>query len=506
MIFKTDPYPHQQDIWDRTRAEIGWCLFLEMGVGKTKITLDTVAWLQERGTVDGLLVLAPNGVHRNWVTEEIPRHLPDECRATCHFYESKKAKTKWHQREVAKVTKAKGLGVLAMTYDAIMTEHGRKAAKDFLTKRKVFYALDEATAIKNPGAKRTKRVLASGSYAVYRRVLTGTPVTNSPFDVYTMVKFVDPDFWKRHGFPRFEVFKAFFGILDKKPFGPGGRLIPTVVGYKNLDMLKELLEKISTRVTKEEVLPFLPPKQYSKRFVEMSGEQARAYKEMRENALVQFEGGQEASVQMAIVQMTRLQQITSGFLPTVPVEEMPEWVYDDQLALFVDGPVPDKTSDAEPELQEFKPNARIETLKELCAEIEGKAIIWCRFTYDVDRIMELLGKEAVRHDGQTSAEDRAKAIDRFQNGDARWFVANTATLSTGLTLTAATSVIYYSNSFKLEDRLQSEDRAHRIGQEHPVNYYDLVAPGTIDVKLVRALRDKQNVASVVTGDTIREWI
>jgi SNF2 family DNA or RNA helicase len=154
---------------------------------------------------------------------------------------------------------------------------------------------------------------------------------------------------------------------------------------------------------------------------------------------------------------------------------------------------------------------RLDELMNCLEESGGKAIIWSRFRYDVKRIAAALVKKygprsTVTYFGDTSDDDRTDAIEQFQNGDARFFVGNPQTGGYGITLTAATTVIYFANSFDLAIRMQSEDRAHRIGQTEHVTYIDLIAEGTIDEQIVKALRSKMDIASVVMGEELKEWL
>jgi SNF2 family DNA or RNA helicase len=162
------------------------------------------------------------------------------------------------------------------------------------------------------------------------------------------------------------------------------------------------------------------------------------------------------------------------------------------------------------EVIEIKDN-RLNEMIECLAETDGKAIIWSRFRYDVKRIAAALAKEhgprsVVTYFGDTSDEERSEAIERFQNGEARFFVGNPQTGGYGITLTAATLVIYFANSFDLAVRMQSEDRAHRIGQNKHVTYIDLIAEGTIDKQIVQALRSKMDIASKVMGEELKQWL
>lgn len=488
--FRTKPFSHQLEWFQRSRELAAFAVLWEQGTGKSKLTVDTAAWLYLSGQINCVLVLAPNGVHRNWTMNEVPTHLPESVPRRCLLWHSSKANNVGFKREAAEALSDRRLLIVAMSYDAIMTKAGDAFVVKLLAQRKVLMVLDESARIKNPKAKRTIRVLARGKAAAYRRILTGTPVANSPFDVFTQFQFLNPAIWHKIGCRSFAAFKNFFGVWRDMMDPRSGRMFRDLVRYRNLNHLAAITERVGSRVTKAEVLD-LPPKLYSKRYFALSPEQVRAYAEMATSFELRFEAG-EVDAMLAIVQLLRFQQIVCGFIPVEPIL----------------GPDGLPTGDGK-KVVEFPANPRLELLREIVEDTEGKLIIWAKFRYDIDRIMAALkadGIEAVRYDGSTKLADRAEAIDRFQTGTARAFVANPAAAGEGLTLHAATTVIYYNNSFKLTDRLQSEDRAHRIGQHHPVYYIDIVAEDTVDEKIVNALRDKLDVASIVTGDKLKEWI
>lgn len=479
--FRTTPFPHQQEEFHHSRSLAVRALFWEQGTGKSKEVIDETSWLAMHGEVDGWLIIAPNGVHRNWVVEEIPTHMPEVLleRVAMHWYSGDQHHTRAHQAAVDRVLRHTPgeLAVLAMSYDSLMTEHGRQTARAFLTSRRCMYSLDESRRVKSPTAKRTKRVLASGIYAPYRRILNGTPVANGPFDIYSQILFLDPDFWDRHGVSSFAGFKTMFANF--KPIKvAGGRIITVVESYKNLDLLSKWLSEISSRKTKEEVLD-LPPKLFTRRSFEMTEVQRKIYNELRDDFITFLDSGDEVTAPLAITRLLRMQQVTCGYLPP------------DASGVLVD--ISDK-------------NPRLELLKELCEDLPHKAIIWARFRRDIDKITEHLGEKAVRYDGGTTDEQRADAIERFQRGDAQFFVGNAQAAGEGLTLHAAQTVIYYSQDYNLGNRLQSEDRAHRIGQKHPVNYIDIVASRTVDENIAAALVKKLDVACQVTGDSLRTWL
>lgn len=476
--WKTQPFEHQRKWWEETRAKQSFAVLWEQGTGKSKLTVDTAAYLYMAGEIDCLVVVAPNGVHRNWIVNEVPTHMPTVTNWRGLSWQSNKAATVRAQQEAKELLHHRGLAVLAMSYDAVMTTAGDTYLQNILKARKALLVLDESARIKNPAAKRTTRIMARGKGARFRRILTGTPIANSPFDVFSQFGFLDPDVWVPIGCRTFTAFKTYFGVWAERYDPRSGRKFRELLRYKNLDKLAEITAKVSTRVTKKDVLD-LPDKVYTKRYFELAREQAKHYNAMRDSFIIQHQAG-EATALLAITQLLRFQQLTSGFVPL-----------DDGNILKLDD------------------NPRLKLLEEIVEDTTGKMIIWAKFTQEINDIIGMLaanGVEAVRYDGQTSAEDRAAAIESFQNGSARAFVANPSAAGEGLTLHAATTVVYYSNSFKLTERLQSEDRAHRIGQKHPVLYIDIVGTDTIDEQIVEALRGKLDIASVITGDKLKEWI
>ena len=476
---KTEFFRHQYEVFEKTKDFNAYALFWEMGCGKTKPTIDTAAYLYSTGKIDGLLVLAPNGVHRNWLSDELPAHMPDFVAWYGVCYHSARARQNKQLRELANMFEYDGLAVLIMSYDAFITEAGRDTAKRFLLGRNCMFVCDESTKIKTPGAKRTKVLMTASRLAPYRRILTGTPVANSPFDVYSQIRFLDNDFWKRLGMDSFIVFKNYFAIFQRISAGASGRGWDKLVSYRNLEQLQSWLRSISSRVTKDEVLD-LPPKVYTKRYFELSAPQIKAYAELKTQFITWLDSGEEVTAALALVRLTRFHQITCGYLPV------------------------DETGEV---LKPLGPeNPRLDCLRETLEDVTTQAIIWARFRHDIDLICEMLGPDAVRYDGSTSQRDREDAIDRFKAGKVQFFVANPAAIGMGVTLLGAKTVIYYTNSFNLTDRLQSEDRPHRLGQTSSIHYIDIVAEGTVDEHIVNRLRSKLDIASQVTGDNLREWI
>ena len=364
-----------------------------------------------------------------------------------------------------------------MNIEALSTVKGQRYLAAVLKMSKAFLVLDESTAIKNPKAKRTKAILKMSPLAKYRRILTGFPVTQSPMDLWSQCHFLDNRLLGECG-DNFFQFQYRYAVMKRQTFG--AHSFNRVVGYRNLDQLSDILQSFSSRLLKHECLD-LPDKLYVQRHVTLTPDQKRIYTEVKEFALAVLDEDKFMTAPNAMTQLLRLQQILSGHTKT-------------DEGLLVD--IPDN---------------RLSELMDCLEEIEGKVIIWSRFRYDMKRITEALSKtygssSTVTYYGDTTDEERTTAIERFQDGDARFFVGNPQTGGYGITLTAATTVIYFANSFDLAVRMQSEDRAHRIGQKNNVTYIDLIAEGTIDEKIVKALRSKMDIASTVMGEDLREWL
>ena len=448
---------------------------MEMGTGKSKVLVDNIAMLYDKGKINAALIIAPKGVYRNWFSGEIPNHLASHIDHKTVLWTATTSKTK--DKEYQQLFKIDfDLHILVMNVEAFSTKKGLEFATKFINCHKTIMAIDESTTIKTPTAKRTKAILALGKLAKYRRILTGSPVTKSPLDLYTQCNFLHEELL---GFNSYYTFRNRYATMIDRNFG--GRRVQIVGGYKRLDELADSLKKFSYRVLKEDCLD-LPPKVYIQREVELSDEQRQIYSTMKSAALASLKG-KMATAPHVLTQLMRLHQISCGHLKN-----------DDDT------------------ITEIK-NNRMSELLDVLDEVEGKVIIWANYVYDIKQIVKAISKKfgedsIVQYYGAIDAETRQKNIVKFQDpdSDARFFVGNPQTGGYGITLTAANNVIYYSNGYDLEKRLQSEDRAHRIGQKKSVTYVDFITPKTVDEKIVKALRKKMNIATEIMGEELRDWI
>ena len=470
--YKSKPFAHQKKALEMSWDKEAFAYFMEMGTGKSKVLIDNIAMLYNAGKIDGALIVAPKGVYKNWFDSEIPAHMPD--------YIEKKVGL-WRTKPDDKALKplfATGaeLHILIMNVEAFSTKKGMDFAEKFLSSHKALMGIDESTTIKNPAAKRTKNIVFLRPLTKYRRILTGSPVTKSPLDLFSQCYFLDPFLLDQSSY---YVFRTRYAICRK--INVSGRSVEIVVGYRNLGELSEKLKNFSYRVLKDDCLD-LPKKTFVKRTVDLTEEQKKLYKQMKQEAIA-FLNGKMVTSATVITQLMRLHQITCGHFTAN------------------DGRV-----------QDIK-NNRITQLMDVLEEMEGKAVIWAHYRYDIRKIVEAISKKygenaVVTYYGDTSTDDRQKAIKKIQDPKSavRFIVGTPQTGGYGITLTGASTMIYYSNGYDLEKRMQSEARIDRIGQEKPMTYIDLIAEDTIDTKIVKSLRNKVNIATEIMGEELRQWI
>jgi len=451
-----------------------YAYFMEMGTGKTKVLIDNASMLYDKGKVDGVLIIAPKGVIKTWHEQEIPTHLPDHIENVSVLWQANITKTQ--QEKLDELFEPESvLHILIMNVEAFSTTKGTEFANKFIFCHNTLMVIDESTTIKNPSAKRTKNILKLSTEAKYRRIMTGSPVTKNPLDLYSQCEFLSP--WLLD-FTSFYAFRNRYALM--KTIHVQGRSIQVVDKFQNLSELSDQLKGFSYRVLKEDCLD-LPEKSWTKRQITLTPDQRKLYIQMKQTALAHL-NGKVASTMTVLTQLMRLHQITCG-----------HFTADDGTTQPI-------------------ANNRISELMDVLSEMEGKAIIWAHYQYDIINIIKEIVKvhgpgSVVDYFGLTPQNERQDNIRKFQ-GDprCRFIVGTPSTGGYGITLTAANTVIYYSNGYDLEKRLQSEDRAHRIGQKKNVTYVDIIAENTVDEKIVKALRDKINIASQVLGEDLKAWI
>jgi SNF2 family DNA or RNA helicase len=335
--------------------------------------------------------------------------------------------------------------------------------------RRCAIVIDESSRIKTPGKTRTDRCVAFGKKAVKRMILSGTSITQGIEDLYTQFKFLNPDII---GYESFYSFRAQYCVTTSIEVAQD-KFVQKIVGYKNEDELMTLIKPFTMRVEKEDALD-LPPKTFTNRYVEMNPTQKRLYKEMKEELVAEV-GGREYEVTTMLEQMLRLQQITGGHYPVDDGEKV------------LPTPIPGK-------------NPKIAELMNLMDEIDGKTIIWCQFRSEIALVAENLRRAKigfVEFHGGCDETEKKFAIQALRSDPSVKVFLATRAAAYGITLTQASTAIYYSQGYSLEEYSQSQDRIHRIGQNDHCNYIHLVCDKTVDTKVITALRNKKTVADLI---------
>ena len=465
--YKTEPFKHQRQSLIEGAEPYNFAYFMEMGTGKTKVAIDNAAYLYQAQKIDYVFVIAPNSVYQNW-KKEIDIHCPEET----NIYVWKVSKDKTFKMDPNKLT------FVLMNVEAQSHASGKKWLESKLQKHgmRSMIILDESTSIKNLKASRTKAIIKIGQLARFKRILTGSPITKSPLDLFSQCAFLDK---KLLGYENFTVFKSKYAVMYS--IERGGYSIQIPKYYVNLEELEFKLKNFSYRVRKKDCLD-LPEKMYVQRYVDMPEEQRQAYDRLKITAMTIMQD-EEVSYNNKLTELLKLQQVTNGFVKT-----------------------------DEGNIVDFKTNAKLKELMSIIEETEDKCIIWANYVHNIESIKSKLAEtygtdSVVSIYGKDSVEDRNQAVENFQNKDeCRFLVGNPTVGGYGLTLTAAKYVIYFSNSYNLEVRQQSEDRAHRIGQKSQVTYIDIICRDTIDQMVLHNLENKIELSAKTLGEQVQKWL
>jgi SNF2 family DNA or RNA helicase len=446
-IFKTKPYDHQQKALEESFDKPYYGLFMEMGTGKTKVLLDTVGILHHNHKIEGVLIIAPKSVYTVWVKNEIPTHYPFvEESDIVSWSNANTIKNRLAQERL--FTRNGKFKIFVMNVEALSRGNGFATAKEFLNKFKCLMAIDESSKIKNPGADRTKNILKLKDLAPYRRILTGTPVTNSPLDVYTQLEFLDKSIL---GHSSYYTFRNRYCVFHESIIN--GKIVKFPKYFTNLKELEEKVKTHSFRVTKEECLD-LPEKIYQQRFCELGKKQKKVYEDLKIHALAILEDD-SISFQNKLTEILRLHQVANGFVMT-----------------------------DNGDIEEFDDSEKIKLLLETLDETQGKVIVWACYTHNIRKIADALRStygtdSTVTFYGGDSNESRTESRE---------------------------SMIYFNNNYSYEQREQSEARIHRISQKFKCTYIDLVCRDTIDEKVISILKDKIKLSAKILGEKAREWL
>ena len=455
--FKTEPYDHQRFIFNASKDFTDFALLMEQGTGKSHVAINTAAWLYNRKHINAMVIIAPKGVHAQWLNEQIPLHMPDDIPVAYALWVSNlpsHCKTMFDT-----VDMWDGLKIYSFNIDAVNMDRGYERLKKCLKENKCLLICDESSRIKTPGAKRTKRLIRLSQLAEYRRILTGTPITTGIQNLYSQFKFLSPWILGHNAYEHFKNEYIIFGGFENRE----------IIGYKNTDKLLDKIAPFSYRITKKECLD-LPDKIYVQRQFELTVIERTAYDDMK-TAMRAIIEDEEITVDLVIVQLIRLQQIASGINP-------------------ITGKM-------------FGHPSRLEVLRQELDEIDDQVVLWSRFVPELDALEKMFEGVGIRYGGNDTK--RTAALNGFETGRYKYFIANPQSAGLGLNLAHCSNVIYVSNSFSLEQRMQSEDRTHRIGTTKHVRYVDLTAIYTIDKHIQGTLAARKNIADMTLAE-LQSWL
>lgn len=461
--FTTEPYQHQREALLASAGKPAFAFFMEQGTGKSKIVVDEVTNLIEQDEINCVVVLAPNQVHENWREQFVTHGPQDYDKWEIQVYKSVTGKRKEKQEALTRSIIASGkVLVFLMNIEALSHTSG----VDYLTRilrarRKTYLCIDESHKIKNFGAKRTKMTITLGDLAKYRRILTGTEAEEGIINLFSQFKFLD---WHIIGFKFITPFKGTYCIM-------GGYEMREIVGYRNQNVLAARIAPFVFNRRKKDCLD-LPDKLYVTHKIEMTPKQKWFYNVLEEELLLELENGTLIDATMALTRFIRLQQVLCGHVSSEGKEQLIE-------------------------------SNRADLVAELVESASGKSIVFCRFVRDVQLVGIALDKAGIHSVGVTGQTDnRLEVINSWRSDpNYRALIITTQTGGTGLTLNEANNTIFYSNSWSATDRLQAEDRNHRIGQNEKVTYHDIIVEGKLDDLILRSLKQKSNLA-----DRFRELV
>lgn len=469
--------------WQEAHQEFDG-LFADPGMGKTRMALKVSERAFGRGKIEAMIVVSPNSVKTNWCAwdhmqedgeiDEVQKHLGTDhtIRGVWLSSPTGAAKKAWEQFERA-IVRTDKLIILSVNYESLLTEQFFAFLMEFTKKYRTRMVPDESTRIGKPGSQRTKRATKLGKLAVQRSILTGTPILKSPMKIFSQARFLSD---KALGYTSFFPFRNRYCVM-------GGFQQKQIMDFKNMEELSDKIGRFSFRLKAEDHLKHMPPRDWKKHYVDMTPEQARAYKTMRQEFFAQVEGV-EITANIVLAQMTRLQQILGGYLTTPEGDEI-----------------------------EIIPPARNPKMKETLEIIEDyRSIVWFRFKPELAGMARLLKEEGVPffefHGGMSDGEKLA-VRKAFFRGERQVILGTTATGGIGIDeFKVANTVVFFSNDFDTERREQAEKRTWRIGSDENtlIRYRDVLVPNSVDTKIVKVLRGDAQLSAKVLRENYREWL
>ena len=459
--FKNTPMDHQKEGLNKFFPLNEAAIFYEQGLGKTYTSINLVTAWRMTNNIDSVVVICPSSIKLVW-QDELDKHCPLPTQRHVLTAGKYKAADKF-------IEEKEDFQWMIVGVEGLSQGKAVEYVERFMMGRKCAIIIDESSRIKTPNKTRTDRCIKLGTLAKKRIILSGTSITQGVEDLYTQYKFLNPDIL---GYNSFYSFRAQYCVTMQMEVGYN-KFVTKIVGYKNEDELIKTIGPYTMRVEKKDALD-LPEKIFTNRYVEMNPKQKKIYQDMKEELFSEIDGD-SYGVTSVLEQMLRLQQITGGHYP---------W---DNGEKVIPKPIPGK-------------NPKIEELMNILDEISGKVIIWCQFRCEIDLIDEVLTKAGinfVEFHGGCNDEEKRESVKSFRTIPGCKVFLATRAAAYGLTLVEASTAIYYSQGYSLEEYAQSQDRIHRIGQDKGCNYIHLLAEKTVDTKIIRALEAKANVADMI---------
>jgi Mesyanzhinovviridae DNA helicase len=455
-------YHHQKEALEVAKDHLGFALFCEQGTGKSAIIIHEIVNLIEQDKINCAIIIAPNNVHVNW-KEQFEIHGPPNYDKWAIQIWRSGAPLEKKEAETRAILNAQKVLIFLMNIEALSSSGGKHYLRRILlARRRVYMAIDESHKIKSPTAIRTKACIELGSLAYIRRIATGTEAEEGLENLWSQFKFLDPNII---GNRTFHSFRSMYCVM-------GGYENREIKGYQNQEILARKIAPYAYQKRKKDCLD-LPDKIYVTHQIDMTKEQETIYNKLKEELLYELSNGAIVDATMAMTRMLRLQQVLCGHVNTSEPIDIRQ--------------------------TEYIPSNRAGYVTEIVSNASGKVIVFCRFIIDVELVVTDLAKQGIKSIGISSlveASRRMGEIDRWrQEKDIKVLAITTATGGTGLTLNEASNTIFYSNSWSSTDRIQAEDRNHRIGQNNKVTYHDIIVPGAIDHRLLYVLRNKQRASN-----------
>lgn len=466
--FIYEPWDHQRKALKMSRKLNNVGLLFDMGSGKTKAAIDITGYRFKENEISSSLILCPLSIKQVWF-KELKEHMPYDYDIIDLHCDNNKQKREQNMKKVKRYNKMDDI----LTFGITTFDSAWRMTDKIIDCGFESGIADESTDIKNHSAKRSKGAhkIAKSEPMDYRLILTGTAITNSPLDAWSQYEFLDPSVFDCNYF-QFENYYA----------QKGGWKGKEIVGYQNMNDLKQKIHSISLRVTKDECLD-LPEKTFTERYVQLSEEEMNAYEDLKKESILYLNEKDNVTVNNILAELAKLQQLANGFIHFDEID-------------YVEDEINRKT--------EVIGHSKLNELKRIIKNIDDKIVIWVKFRQDIDQIEEMLNDEFdfdfVSLHGGTSNKSGELEKQFHNDEDTKVFISQIQTGAKGIDLTAAHTSVYYSNTFSLDNYLQSQDRLHREGQDNKVTYVRLISEDTIDERIIESLEENEKLAKEIMDD------